>query len=219
MRSFLVLGFLMVYLSGCSILNQRTAETRAIEDRQAELASLTQWQAGGRILLNASGEASNVAMQWQQNGADFNVALTGPLGLRLLHAEQKGETATLQVRGQRPVSGKSVETLVRSRLNLPIPMSQFSFWLRGMPGTGESPQWDEFGRLQALDYRDEQGNLWKASISNYSLVENIDLPSLITVKNRRDEIQVSLKKWLIGAPALVPDEPRPARRLAIPGVS
>jgi len=223
--ALLLMSVVYTTISGCSLLSREPVEKQAIAERQQQLLALSDWIAAGRIVLESKGQATNVAMRWDQEAADYGITLTGPLGMRLLQAEQSETVATLQVRGGRPVRGKSLEAMVQHYLNVPVPMGQLSFWLRGLPGDGVDPVWDEYGRLQSLAYRDNTGVEWKARFTRYSLIDTLELPVMIEAKGGPNDIAISIRNWTLtpektpAEPNKPAPEPKPGNRLTIPGVS
>lgn len=210
--------------SGCSLVAREPSESLAVVERQAQLLEISDWLAAGRIALVSGDQVLNVALRWQQLASDYAVTLTGPLGVRLLQGQQIASQAELQVRGRKRVTGASLESLVQRSLNVPVPMEQLGFWLRGLPGDATDPVWDGYGRLTSMGYQDSHGTKWEATITKYSNVAGIELPALIEVNGGRNQIKVSVRDWdLQPDNSLVPRTPQtpatPNSRIPIPGVS
>lgn len=216
-------GFVLLFLiAGCQSTPSVTAEHQSTLLRQSIIAKHRQWQANGRISLSSPQQNITGALDWLQSGTDYRVGLTAALGQRALLIEQNAELASLQIRGDEKVTGSSAEDLLLQRMGIRVPFAQLSYWIRGLPGSIGTAQYDRFGRLHTIKYRDADGRDWRARINQFLRVEDIDLPRIIEVTDGEHKIRVVLSNWNLGEPALVdpakPDQQTPGR-LSIPGVS
>ncbi len=188
------------FISGCATPTKTDPAIpgiayESIEARQQTLAGLTNWMARGRISLSTPEEGFSAAMAWVQAQRDYDVTLTALLGQRAFRVSQKGQTANLKTLGRKNVSGRDAEQLLLSELGVRVPLTQFGYWMRGLPGNLGRPTYDAAGRLQHLDYVDPDGVNWRASFKRYKVVESLELPELIDVTGQEYMIRILLKSW------------------------
>lgn len=194
----------------------------SIEARQQTLSTLTDWTALGRISLSTPDEGFSAAMSWEQANSDYAVELTALLGQRAFNVSQQGSAASLKARGRSQVSGQDAEQLLLRELGVRVPLAQFGFWMRGLPGSLGQPAYGAAGRLQQLDYLDPDGTNWVASFKRYKVTNARELPELIDVKGGDYTIRLLIKSWKWQQPVPTattpadPSSPQPAGRLSIP---
>ena len=134
---------------------------------------------------------------------------------------QQGRQALLKSPGRAAVTGGDAELLLLNELGVRVPLSQMSFWIKGLPGNIARPQYDQGGRLLQLDYTDQDGTPWVADFKTYQRVGDLDLPARIDIAGRDYKIRLLIRNWLVvpvaqpqKAPATEP--PSTPGRLQIP---
>jgi len=166
------------------------------------LQQRTAWSASGALGLwtepSATVSQQNItaSVQWAERGDTLGVTLRGPLGIGEMVLQADGAGASLK-RGKSTVLGDNPDILVQQALGLavPVPFSELSKWIRGLPGRANSVKYDGAGRLQSLSYTDNSGTRWQAEISRYSDVDTLQVPQIITAKGGPYNIRLVLKRW------------------------
>ncbi len=215
--------FCAAIASGCATTPKTDSSVpgiayESIEARQQTLSALSEWTAQGRISLSTPEEGFSAAMKWLQIQRDYDVTLTALLGQRAFRVSQQGQTANLKTLGRKGVSGRDAEQLLLQQLGVRVPLTQFGFWMRGLPGSLGRPTYDAGGRIQHLEYLDPDGVNWRATFKRYKVVESLELPELIDVVGNDYMIRILVKawQWQRRTPIADPGSPPPDGRLTIP---
>ena len=196
----------------------------SIQERQSSLLQLQDWRAKGRIALATPGDSFTASLNWQQQFQNYDVRLSVLFGQRTLRVLQQNGTATLSAPGRAAVNGVDAELLLLRELGVRVPLTQFVFWMRGLPGNVGTPSYDNNGRLQKLVYRDADGVNWNASFGRFKVVDSLELPELIDIIGGDIRIRLLINSWtfekVVASQTLVAPQTTPAGnsgRLAIPG--
>jgi len=209
-----------VLLSGCATQSPSgpALEFNSIEERQRSLVQLQDWRAKGRIALATPQDSFTAALTWEQQLQNFNVRLSVLFGQRTLQVSQRGATATLRAPGRAVANGQDAELLLLRELGVRVPLRQFVFWMRGLPGNVGSPSYDSNGRLQKLAYRDADGVNWNATFGRFKVVNSLELPELIDIIGGDIRIRLLISSWTFDSVAAPPTvSAGNGNRLAIPG--
>ena len=188
----------------------------SVAERQQALASLTDWNASGRIALTTPDDGFTAAMRWVQQQRDYDVTLTVTLGQQAMRVTQSGNSATMRAYRRAPVTGVDAELLLLQELGVRVPLGQFGYWMRGLPGNLGRPVYDAAGRLQQIGYLDADGIDWTANFERYRIVNNMELPEFINISGGQFNIRLLIKTWTWQQQAAPSDQTTPTGRLRIP---
>ncbi len=214
---------LIVLMSGCAGVQPSKDAQISVTDRQLQLRAFNRFRVSGGLGIWTDSESISTKLDWQQQVKDFSLLLKAPLGLASLRLSKVKGEASLQRGNAEPLRGGSASALLQRslRLAVPVPVEQFSDWIRGLPGDAENAQYDDNGRLESLDYQDAAGTRWQATVRRYAKLDLLELPGLISVIGGPYHVRIVLKRWKksgltneITAPA---SNRRPVKRLVIPG--
>jgi len=192
------------------------------------LAAQTDWSVQGSLGIwaekTATSEEQNItaSMAWSEKQELLDVVLRGPLGVGEMSLTANASAAELR-RGNQRVQGRDPSLLVQRALNLavPVPLSELSHWMRGLPGAADDARYDDQGRLKTLRYTDASGVAWRATVRRYTQSNGLSVPSLISAKGGPYNVRLVLKDWRFD-PTNPDDKPATndsAGRLSIPGRS
>ena len=175
-RRWLFLAALAVVLAGCTanpgIPTDPAQAQNQWQTRNRALHALTGFELSGR--LAATGAALSGQLRWQQQGAGFNLRLTGPFGAGALALDGDGERIRIRQRDltQDLPLADAHETLLR-RTGWPLPVQPLRYWVLGMaaPDSDFTVQADAAGRPETL-----QQAGWTLRFSDYRA--HVALPDL-----------------------------------------
>lgn len=198
MKKLLVCLLAAAVLSGCAII-RKPAETEAgVVDAAAwaehknELADFSIWSLQGRVatgqLLGWTGNLS-----WRQQGEDFDVRLSGPLGAGGFRAKGSlDDVVVIQTKDERFVTTEP-DILVERTLGWTFPLEPLRFWARGLPAPGgyDRISVDAQGRMISLEQ-----NGWALSFPDYIEPENAPaVPRRIVLDNGETRIRLVVDRW------------------------
>lgn len=161
------------------------------QDLQRQLQAMESWQVEGKIGLRRQGKGNSALLSWQQDADRYKIRLSGPLGIGTVTIE--GDDTGVEVRNKQGVfHAPSPEQLMLEQTGWHIPLSQLRYWARGLPAVDLPLDEEriEGGRLQWL----VQGG-WDIEYRDYQRVDNLWLPSRITLSRPETTLTLLLKRW------------------------
>ena len=207
---------LVLMVSSCAV--QPGKDDIDPELRQAQLQALDSYSFNGGLGIWTDEQSIPARIQWQQQGKQLTVQLSGPLGIGNLKLVSGNPLSTLSRSGTVVSQGESIDIVLQQGLGLaaPIPVAQLQQWVTGLPGSARSVVRDSQGKLSSLRFTDEQGTSWQARFLKYTDVDGTMLPSLITASGGPYSVRLVLKDWQLSVSTFVPEPSESNRRLAIP---
>lgn len=125
----------MILLSGCSQLSPRPDTPDRFNPKSA--LALQNWSAEGRLGVRMSQESHSANLDWQQQGDQYRIALTGPLGQGGLRIEGDSRSVSLRQAGEDSIHRAATpEALMQQLLGWHLPLSHARYWIRGLPDPG-----------------------------------------------------------------------------------
>lgn len=167
-----------------------------------QVAAITDFEVGGGFGFWTDEQQLTTRLTWAQHGENLDIDVIAPMAAGSLAVSRQDGLSTIR-RGTESLSSREpLDTLLQQALGLDVrvPVSQLSDWLRGLPGEGRDLEYDTAGRLVALQLRDEAGRLWRARFRRYASIDGIELPALITAVSKPYHVRLVLKRWQLGEP-------------------
>ncbi|WP_299977212.1 lipoprotein insertase outer membrane protein LolB [uncultured Pseudoteredinibacter sp.] len=187
---------LALFLSACSNISQQPVNSNQDLDlatssaeqqaRQALLIPHSKWRMRGKIGLRSPQQNGSGFIDWQQDGEQFRLQVSGPLGQgSTVIAGNKHE---LSIQGEEVINNPQAQA--EQALGWPLPQQQMPYWVRGLAAPDESSQseWSE-GLLQKL----QQGG-WEIEYLRYSR-HRIPLPEKLKLKRGNIQLTLVVKRW------------------------
>jgi outer membrane lipoprotein LolB len=190
----------LLALAGCTTTvktpeQQPAAQTKPVawESRAQTLSSISNWDLKGLIAIRQNKDAVSANWQWQQQANhNYSISLYGPLGSNSVQLTGSPNHVLLEMSDGKKFSAKSVEALVAQQSGWRLPVSNLYFWIRGLPvpGVAAKKQLDANQRITTMI---QQG--WRVEYLNYTSVNQIDLPSKMTLTNPDMSVKIVIKHW------------------------
>ena len=189
-------------VAGCAIpaaappaSDAEIAERIARRDAAARALDTFRVRAGLGVI---DGESSGTArVDWRQSGETLDVGLAAPLGLGRARLIRRDGVARLERGDAPPLVGRSGDEILRRALGLsaPVPLDQLGAWLRGLPGDARDVRRDAAGRLESLVWRDAGGTRWQARVLDWTALDGLELPALVTARGGGYRLRLALRDW------------------------
>ena len=187
---------LLALAGGCAFITTPpqaepgVANAPAWQARQARLQGFDHWSMQGRA---ATGRVLGVSgnLNWRQRGEEFDVRLSGPVGMGGFRAT--GTLARVTVRtGEDTFVTQRPQALIKQELGWSFPLEGLRFWALGLPAPGAPAQLtvDDAGKLVDL----EQSG-WRLAFTQYQNTAGPELPRLILLDNGETTIKVVIDRW------------------------
>ena len=146
--SSVLLLLLLLSLSACSMLE--TPQTRNLPVHKASIPQA--WTANGRISVIRGEENWYARFSWIQQGNDFQIRFTGPLGETRLQVSQTSSDVRLNTPSASR-SGDDLEQLILQETGWIFPVSSLRYWLHGQaePSVTAKIQYNKTAQIRAID--------------------------------------------------------------------
>ena len=207
MKHLLLFVTLVSLLAGCAVIRQPpesepgVADAAAWQAHRETLAELETWALQGRVatgqLLGWTGN-----LNWRQNGEDFDVRLSRPMGAGGFRASGTLDRVVIRTGDRRMVTTEP-DALVERTLGWTFPLEPLRYWGRGLPAPGDYDRIsvDAQGRMVALE---QDG--WKIAFPEYAEPDGAPaLPERIVLDNGETRIRLVVDRWFDIDGASAPD--------------
>lgn len=147
--------------------------------RSEVLEALTLWEFTGRIGVRDDQESHSSRIRWQQRGDEYVINLWGALNVGATEIAGMPGRVVLSQEGEAPLTAVTPEQLVYEQLGYELPVSQLSYWIKGIPAPGVSsaPAFNAENHLVSL----EQSG-WQIQYLGYTNFETESLPTRIRME-------------------------------------
>ncbi|MGH8136445.1 MAG: lipoprotein insertase outer membrane protein LolB [Steroidobacteraceae bacterium] len=183
-------GFLLL-MAGCASLPP-PVDAGSWAGRRAELQALRVFGLDGRVAVATAGQGFSGGLAWQQDGAQAQIDLRGPLGATALSIRLDGTRMTVTDANGASVTGDAARDYVASEIGAPLPVSELRYWLVGVPAP-QLPFQETIGpdgRLAAL----EQAG-WRLRYSRYQTAGELALPARIDIDSATARLRLVVSSW------------------------
>ena len=194
--ALLLSALILTSMAGCSVQPLQPNSTNW-DQHQLQLQQLEYWQLMGKMGYQQSGDGGSAWIDWQQQGASFDVRLSGPFGAGTTHIHSDPEITQLQQAGKQPVFATTAAELTQQLFGWQWPMEQLRYWVRGVPAPHSPTENQVFNEAGLLDKLEQAG--WQLQFSRYQSTEGWILPGKIRGKLLADNGDTSftlvIKSW------------------------
>ena len=173
---------------------------------QAQLLSLPNWQAIGKLAVKVPNDGGSANLQWIQTGKSYQISLNGPFGAGKLDINGEPGSVTLAEAGQPPQTAKTAEELIKRTTGWTIPVTQLAFWVRGLPepntkvvGFSPNPQ-GLIGVLEQLGWRVTYGDYLNVPLNlqnpdNPNENQTLSMPGRIVAEYKDVRLTLVIREW------------------------
>lgn len=157
-------------------------------------STISTWEISGAIAARNKKKGWTASLNWTQHGADqYQIRLFGPLGGGTVVIE-KNEGVVTYVDGPKKVTSHNADELLQQQTGIRLPVHDLYYWVRGMPAPGgtQSSRYDQNANLESLA---QAG--YSIHYTNYTSVNNINLPSKIELQGHGVVIKLIIKRWRV----------------------
>lgn len=187
----------MLIPAACSVpLTQPDAELRSgllsWDQRQSRLRNIHTWAVDGRIAMQTADDAWSASMKWQQNNADYDLKLYGPLGRNLMSVIGGDDYVILTTNDGETFSESSASSLIYRQTGWQVPVEYLRYWARAMavPDIPANHRHDNLGRLLQLN---QSG--WEITYQGYEAVGELEMPRKIRLEHKQFSVKLIMRDW------------------------
>ncbi len=197
-----LLGFCLL-LAGCAstplipVPAPVASPTLTWQSRQVRLNALHSWQLSGRISVSNEDEAWQLNVTWQQQADNYEIQISGPLGMGKVRLQGSKEGVFLYDSDGHTYYAQEPDSLLLEHTGVFMPITSLYYWIRGLPdpatGGAQIPQLDAWGRLAHLS----QGG-WSIDLKRYTRVDRLQLPNKLFIRNNKGiKVRMVVDEWKI----------------------
>ena len=188
---------LLLALAGCATAPPQAGRETDWQRHQSLLNELHEWRVSGRIAIRHEHEGWNASLQWRQNGDEYVLRLSAPLGRGTVELTGSDAGVSMRTADNRLLHADTPELLMQENLGWQVPLRGLSYWVRGLPEPGSKPEdmsFDVEGRVQEL-----RQNGWRVSYERYLSEGAYELPGKMMLENRELRVRLVISDWIIPA--------------------
>lgn len=191
-RAFCLL-LIGIALAGCATVAPVTTQGKPDAALQQKLAALQHWNINGKLAVRSTAASESARMQWQQNGEQFDIHLSGPAGLKATRIHGTPNDVRFE-QGEQTLHANSIEELSQQLIGWPLPADKLTWWLRGLPAPDSTPQRTSYAPEGWLAALSQDG--WNIHFSEPQQPRSdITLPSRIEATRDDTRITLIIKTW------------------------
>ena len=178
----------LALLTGCH--NQPTLPNSGL--RLQPLSRIQHWQVSGSLSIQQGKRRELIRYRWQHEHQTDRIRLSGPLGIHATTLTVKPQSATLQRTHHATLTAKSVDQLIYSKQDWPLPIQAMRYWIRGLLAPGLHTNWqrDTQGHNTAVTQQQ-----WRVHWLQYRYVGGYRLPKLMTLQRDQIQLRLSCNDW------------------------
>lgn len=185
----------IIFLVGCThIVHEPTFKYISWKERRAAILQQNKnWIINGSISITYNKKRDIARFWWQQNHDSYKITLSGPMNLGRVKVTGNINRVGLCGSGGECTYANSSEQLLFNQFGWKLPISNMKYWILSLPAAKtktktESEKFDQYGHLIRLEQQD-----WKINYSEFKTIKNIDLPTMIELKNSKLFIKIKIK--------------------------
>lgn len=184
-------GLAMVLLAGCATLPP-------VEDGQGlRPDDVDRFTIEGKVAWTHPEDRGSASLTWQQDGEDFGLLLTGPLGQGGVRLQRDADGVHLQT-PEGSIHAARAETLLTEVLGFSIPMEQARYWVLGLPApAGEAGTMRVHGRDDYDRPADVEQDGWRIRWSDRRLVAGRALPRRVQLDRANTRLTLVIGAWTL----------------------
>lgn len=152
------------------------------------VGQLDKWKLQGRIAVRLADKGWTASLDWSQDGKRYIARVFGPFGKGRYELSGDGRAVQLHTDDGRLLRGRDAESLMRRSLGWGVPVSGFTYWIRGLPAPDSTPAELTVDGRGLLQHLGQDG--WRIDYTDYRRSGGYELPKKITL--RREDLQLKL---------------------------
>lgn len=167
------------------------------QQHQSAIQTIESWHLQGRLAIRTAQESNTVSINWWQDNQNFEITLSGLLGLGAVNISGNNRIVILEKAGEEPVLAASLEDIGQDYLGYEFPASELYYWIRGIPDPSANNQIlvNADQRLASLSQND-----WQMEYDRYQEVSLFVLPGRIRLEHGPYRLTFLINSWEIDSP-------------------
>jgi outer membrane lipoprotein LolB len=208
-NSLMVILFLCSLISGCANLNKDAHTNNRLDSSldnsaandAAELLN-RHWRVSGKLAIRSvlpsseSPSAQALRFEWQQQAQDYNVTLSGPLGLGRVTVTQQNQRIYLShgklAQDKNAIEASDIDQLFAQQTGWTLPISYLRYWALGLPAPDQAFTPNKNSQAELVGFQQDG---WKIHYPSITLAAPYPLPSKLIATNKHFKLVIAFKHW------------------------
>lgn len=197
--SRLLLSAFTLFLGACTTLPpapDRSAEERELlwQRHRQNVARFTDWSVTGRIVVNTRDDGWSGELHWSQSADAFQIRFSAPFGQGAFQMDGNNNAVELRLSDGQVFRAPDAESLLLTHIGWHLPLSEFRYWVTGLPGLQSANRKALNNNGQLEEVRQDQ---WRINYPEYFTVGDVMMPRKVYFKNHDLSVRLVIDKWML----------------------
>jgi outer membrane lipoprotein LolB len=157
------------------------------------LTAADHFKLSGRLAANHADQGISAGVQWQQQGTDAQLSLSGPLGFGGARVRLSAESISIRTNDGRELAGDAAVGELTRLLGFEPPLQSLHFWVVGVPDPTGGPAAPMLDDQQRLSHLSQDG--WNIAYEAYMPVQRQWLPRRLTLTREDLRLRLVINDW------------------------
>jgi outer membrane lipoprotein LolB len=191
---FLSLCLALLLLAGCAGLETTEPTSPDWQAHRAQLETLQQWTANGKLALRTSDSSESATMVWRQDHGNTQLQLSGPLGVNATTIESDGQLLHIREGEEHRTLDISTPEAILQNTGWDLPLRSLTHWLKGLPAPDPKAQRMDFDAQNGL-LRGLLQDGWEVRYEKYGQFQGVTLPVRLQIERGTTRVKVIVANW------------------------
>ncbi|HEX4050066.1 MAG TPA: lipoprotein insertase outer membrane protein LolB [Steroidobacteraceae bacterium] len=157
------------------------------------LAAANHFTLSGRLAASHANQGISAGVHWQQQGADAQLSLSGPLGFGGARVSISAESISIRTNDGRELAGDAAVRELTRLLGFEPPLQSLRFWVLGVPDPTGGPATPMLDDQQRLSHLSQDG--WSIAYEVYVPVLRQWLPRRLSITREDLRLRLVIDDW------------------------
>jgi outer membrane lipoprotein LolB len=185
---------IMLFVAGCSGLDQREPAATSWQTHNEHLKLLQQWTANGKMAVRMENASESASLIWQQDNQNTYVQLSGPLGIGATIIHSDGQTLEIHQGDEHRTIDISNPDAIVFNTGWDLPLQALSYWLKGVPAPASKVQRLELDPQTELLISLWQDD-WEVNYQRYEQFQGFTLPTRLQIQRGETRAKIIILDW------------------------
>ena len=186
---YLLIILSLLWLSGCAYKAEQ-APAGSWQAQQNTLSQLQNWQLTAKLGIITPDERGSLSLFWRQNSNDYRMNLTNVVGKRVFDLSRSGQDVQLIDSKGEVHQASNARDLVQELTGWDLPVEQLAYWIKGLPGAGDTVTYDEHLRPNTIS-----AHGWQLQYLGYTQIDGLWLPSRLNLTHDDTQLRLAISQW------------------------
>ncbi|MBE9539638.1 MAG: outer membrane lipoprotein LolB [Proteobacteria bacterium] len=176
-------------LASCAELPKQAEAEMDWRDRSAQLATLSQWSASGKLAIRTESQSESANLKWTQANNISRIHLSGPMGVGATAIES--DRQQLQISRNGETRRYDIAT-AGADMGWDLPLQALPYWILGLPSP-QDPIQDELIENGLLRQVKQLG--WTVTYESYGHFDQYTLPTRMKIERGDTRARLIIRNW------------------------